>query len=33
MGFDEKRFFEELEQLVNIDSGSYDIPGLEKVAD
>lgn len=33
MAFDEKRFFQELEQLVNIDSGSYDIPGLEKVAD
>ena len=33
MGIDLKKYLEELEALVNIDSGSYDVPGLNKMAD
>ena len=33
MGIDLKKYLEELEVLVNIDSGSYDVEGLNKMAD
>ncbi|MBO4235934.1 MAG: M20 family metallopeptidase [Firmicutes bacterium] len=33
MGIDLKKYLDELEVLVNIDSGSYDVEGLNKMAD
>ena len=33
MSFDTYRYFKELEELVNIDSGSYDVAGLDRAAD